>query len=277
MNVREPTVAGQFYQANPKKLISELDGIYNREKSRIQIDLAEKEQIGGVVPHAGYVFSASHAMHYFKILQQSKKETDTFVIINPNHTGLGDAIALDENDAWHTPFGNVAIDTEFNRQLGYPLNSASHSREHSGEVMLPLIQYFFNHDFSIVPIAMADQSYHAAYELANSIMNTAEALNRKITIIASSDFSHFVSQETGRKMDDKVLEQIRNMDVQRVEQEIKKHNISVCGYGPIMTLMEYAGRLSKQPKARILSRGSSGDVIPSDEVVDYVSILITKS
>jgi AmmeMemoRadiSam system protein B len=40
-----------------------------------------------------------------------------------------------------------------------------------------------------------------------------------------------------------------------------------------MTLMEYAKLATKQPKAEILKIGHSGEVMPSNEVVDYVSIL----
>ena len=38
--------------------------------------------------------------------------------------------------------------------------------------------------------------------------------------------------------------------------------------------MEYAKLVSENPQARILKIGHSGEVMPSSEVVDYVSILI---
>jgi hypothetical protein len=40
-----------------------------------------------------------------------------------------------------------------------------------------------------------------------------------------------------------------------------------------MTLIEYSKLVAKNPKAEILKIGHSGEVIPSDEVVDYVSML----
>jgi AmmeMemoRadiSam system protein B len=51
------------------------------------------------------------------------------------------------------------------------------------------------------------------------------------------------------------------------------NNISVCGYGPIMALMEYSKFRSDEPRADILSRGNSARTYPSDEVVDYVSMI----
>ena len=56
---------------------------------------------------------------------------------------------------------------------------------------------------------------------------------------------------------------------------LKKKNISVCGFGPIMTLIEYSKLISVNPKVNILKIGHSGEVIPSNEVVDYVSILFS--
>ncbi len=48
----------------------------------------------------------------------------------------------------------------------------------------------------------------------------------------------------------------------------------MCGYGPIMTLMEYAGGSNSDYKVEILARGHSGEVVPSHEVVDYISMIL---
>jgi hypothetical protein len=55
---------------------------------------------------------------------------------------------------------------------------------------------------------------------------------------------------------------------------VRNKHITVCGYGSIMTLIEYAKLEAEKPKAKILKIGNSGEVIPSDEVVDYVSVLV---
>jgi AmmeMemoRadiSam system protein B len=148
-------------------------------------------------------------------------------------------------------------------------------REHSSEVMLPMLQYFFDYSFQIVPITLSNQSFKNAKSLAFKIKETAQKLNRKILLIASSDFSHFLSPEKGKEMDDIVLRNILLLDSAEIEKVVRNKNISVCGYGPIMTLIEYSKLLSDKPKAEILKRGHSGEIIPSSEVVDYISILLT--
>jgi len=277
MRIRKPVVSGRFYPAHKDAIIEQIESIYKKEKANIKTNLKEKTIIGGVVPHAGYMFSAYQAVHFFEILKLSGQIFDTVVIINPNHTGLGHEIAFDSFEFWETPLGILAVDTEFGETLGIPLSDVEQRHEHSGEVMLPFLQYFLAYNFKIAPIALSHQTYKNAKYLAQRIQKTAEKLNRKILIIASSDFSHFLSPEEGQKKDQLVLEQILKQDSQAIENVILHHNISVCGYGPIMTLIEFSKLTSPKVDIDILKIGHSGEIIPSHEVVDYVSILFSKS
>jgi AmmeMemoRadiSam system protein B len=92
-------------------------------------------------------------------------------------------------------------------------------------------------------------------------------------LIASSDFSHFVTPEVGEKKDKKIIEKILNLDVEGVFNEIKNSNATVCGCGPIMTLIHYVKKVSEKPDARLLCFGNSAKSHKALEVVDYASIL----
>jgi AmmeMemoRadiSam system protein B len=74
-------------------------------------------------------------------------------------------------------------------------------------------------------------------------------------------------------MDEMVIDHILQRNAPGVEQAVKENQISVCGYGPIMALMEYARSQSPNYKIEILARGHSGEVSPSPEVVDYISLI----
>jgi len=121
---------------------------------------------------------------------------------------------------------------------------------------------------------MSRQDNQNAKIIAASIFNANKILKKKICIIASSDFSHFVEPDEGKKLDSFVIDAILNLDTESVYYEVRNKNITVCGYGPIMTLIEYSKLVTENPVAKILKIGNSGEVIPSDEVVDYVSVLI---
>ncbi len=220
------------------------------------------------------MFSAYQAVHLFEIIGKSEQQFDTFFIINPDHTGYGTEISIDENEAWETPLGLVPVDKSFQEELGFSVSSLAHQHEHSGEVMVPMLQYFLDYEFSILPIAISNQSVNNATLIANRIFEINKVLKKNICIIASSDFSHYIHPDEGRRLDSFVTSEILKLNSVGVYREIKEKNISACGFGPIMTLIEYSKLVAENPKAEILKIGHSGEVIPSDEVVDYISMIL---
>lgn len=273
MNIRRPVFADQFYPGNLRELVFLFDSIFRKEKDRININLSAKNIIGGIVPHAGYIYSGYEAVHFFEIIKHSKVKYDTIVIINPNHSGYGEDISIDSNDAWETPLGVVEIDREFVKHLGIIESEVAHKHEHSGEVMLPYLQYWLDYKFKIVPICILHQDISNGILLADKIFRAKRMLNRNILIIASTDFSHFVPPEYGKRRDDMVLKSILNFDSEEMYNTIKTKSISVCGYCPIMVLIEYSKLIADSPKAEILKQGHSGEVMSASNVVDYVSVL----
>ena len=273
MKTRQPAVAGRFYPASKAEIKQMLSEILEKEKKFIDYKLSSKNIIGAVVPHAGYMFSAYQAIHFFEILKNSNQQFDTFFIINPDHTGYGEEISLDENDFWETPYGKVEIDKDYYDFLEFSESEAAHKYEHSGEVMLPLLQNSLDYGFKIVPITLSRQNPKNAKIIAESVYKANLILKKSICLIASSDFSHFLHPDEGKRLDDYVINEILNLNSEGVFKEIRDKNISVCGYGPIMTLIEYSKLITETPKTTMLKIGHSGEVIPSNEVVDYVSIL----
>ncbi len=273
---RKPVVAGLFYPAGKAELSEMINSLELKESDNIDKSYSKKDIIGAIVPHAGYVYSGYHAVHFFSLLKERKDKLDTVVIINPNHRGVEDSMDIDSHLQWETPLGLLNIDHDFYHNLELPYNYESQLNEHSAEVMLPFLQYFISNDILIAPVSMSDQSHKNALSLAKKIANAVKATNKNIIIIASSDYSHYVSPEEGYKFDDLVCEKINALDAKGVYEVIKKNNISVCGYGPIMTLIEYSKLMHTDTKTKILRRGHSGEFSHSDEVVHYITTLFYK-
>jgi len=263
MKTREAVVAGSFYPGSKKEIDSLLDRIYHHEKKNIRTSLSSKNLIGAVVPHAGYIFSAYEAIHVFEILKHSPIKFETFFIIHPNHSGYGQEIEVDSHDRWNTPAGFVEIDHDFVEHLDLPVSSTAQMSEHSGEVMLPFLRKWLSYPYKIVPVCMLRQHPDSARKVAEKIFQANKILNKKIFIIASSDFSHYVSPQTGKEKDDLVIKEIENLNSEQLYETVIKNRISVCGYGPIMTLIEYAKFTVKNPETVILARGHSGKTMPS--------------
>lgn len=273
MKIRQAAFAGRFYPAHKKEFIKLYEQILLSEKPKIKYSLAENNIIGAVIPHAGYMYSGYQAIHFFEILKHYKKKIDTFIIVNPNHSGYGDEISLDDSFEWEGVFKNTLLDHEFMNELNFPRSALAHKLEHSGEVMLPLLQYVLDYEFKILPITLLAQNVGNAQMIADAMVKINKKLKKEIIFIASSDFSHFVSPQKGIEQDNPVVEYIQKLDNSNIEKEVNQNNLSICGFGAIMALVEYSKLISSQTKIQILNRGHSGEVSPSSNVVHYLSML----
>jgi len=273
MTVRQSTVDGSFYPKAPEQITGFLDEMVSEQHHRINKKLIPNSILGGIVPHAGYTYSAKEAIHFFHFVKASKEQFDTFIILCPSHLDVGDEVSLDSHEQWNTPLGNIDLDLDFMNFMDIPRSEIAHKSEHAAEVVLPYLQYFLPYKFRIVPITMRKQTYKSARLLAEKIFKANQVARRKIALIASSDFSHYVPPEVGFYNDNLVINRILNNNIHELYETIHENNISVCGYGPIMTLMFYSNMIDASYKVEILARGNSAKNSGEDLVVDYVSAL----
>ena len=276
MSTRKAAVEGRFYPSTKSRIFDQIMEIEQSGRYP-EPDISPGKVFGAVLPHAGHIYSGYQTIPFFQLIRRHRIFPDTFVIVHPNHSGFGKPLAIDEADGWSNAIGEVPVDRELADLMDLPYDSKAHAREHSAEVIIPFIQYFLaDHAFSIVPVCMMDQAYKSASLVTERINKAVAKSGRKIMMIASCDFSHFLPPEEGASLDQKVLDSILDRNAPGVEQAVIKHRISVCGYGPIMSLMEYARSREKKYKIEILARGHSGEVVSSRDVVDYISLMAYK-
>ncbi len=222
---------------------------------------------GAVVPHAGYVFSGSVAAHVYGAMA-SEGFPETFIIIGPNHHGIGSGVAMTTED-FVTPLGTCKIDREIAAKLRDWVDEdpSAHAQEHSIEVQVPFIQYF-SKEAKFLPITMAFQDYDTAKELGAQLRNACKG--KDTIIIASSDFSHYISAKEAERKDNAVIDQILKLNASGVERVVMQQDVSMCGYGPVMAMLEAVQGKS----AQLLRYGNSGDVRPMAQVVGYAGIVI---
>ena len=275
--IREAKVAGRFYPETPDEMDRLFDRLIDRERDLINYDLSRRRIIGAVLPHAGIMYSGYQAIHFFEILSRSNQKFDTFVILHPIHRGGSMAYATDQCEGWKTPFGEVHLDNEFISAMNLPRSAEIHEQEHSAEVILPFLQKYLRHSFRIVPIGIIEQNPVISEEIAQKIAEATDKTGRKICILSSCDFSHYVNPEEGIFLDKKVTDKIIKLDPKGMFDIILENNISVCGYGPVMSLMYFSLMNYSGVEAEIIARGNSGEVHPAESVVDYISILFHTS
>ena len=276
METRKPAYSGKFYPNDEESIAKLIYRIKLSQVAYIDYKLAEKNIIGGIVPHAGYYYSGYQAVHLYEILAYSNQKPETFIIINPNHTGKGVGSFNTCNcQYWETPMGRVEVDQQFGEALDIIPTEMAHKDEHSGEVQIPFLQYFFKHSFQIVVITQNIQKPESSIELAQKIHSAKQKLNRNIVVIASSDFSHYVDPKVGFEKDQYMVDEIMHFNTESIYQKVVDHRISACGYGPIMALSYYSKLCCKNPEMHLLKRGHSGEIQNPEEVVDYISFLST--
>ncbi len=120
MSVRPPAVAGSFYPGEASAITMMLNEIFSSEQAKINKKLNPSQIIGGIVPHAGYKYSANEAIHFFHFLRNTNQRFDTFIIINPCHHGSEEDICLDSHMTWQTPLGEIPLDAELMEFLNIP-------------------------------------------------------------------------------------------------------------------------------------------------------------
>ena len=272
MKVQKANFANSFYSGS----IDELNSLFQNYQQNDDVEVAlNKTIIGGIVPHAGYVYSGRVAAKFYRQLAIKKEQVETYVVLNPNHSGFGNGrFNLSDVEAWETPFGNILIDEEFELELAISSNNYAHCKEHSGEVQLPFLKYFGAPNAKLVMITINQQNFETASILSNMLYLAAQKLNRKIQVIASSDFSHFETAEVGFQKDQLVVDAMLDFNIEKIEKVVQENNISVCGFGAIMTLLAFAKLVNGNAKLKLLDRDHSGSVHFSSKVVDYISAIV---
>ena len=283
MKIRRPTQAGAFYAGSQQSLREQIESCFRHELGPGSLPtVADKKLqniVGLVCPHAGYMYSGPVAAHgYYHLAQDGKP--DIVVILGPNHTGNGSALAAMREGAWRTPLGDVEIDTATADLITHAssiidVDDSAHAFEHSVEVQLPFLQYLYGSSFKFVPICFLMQDLESSREVGSAL---AKALiGKNAVIIASTDMTHYEPQRSTEKKDKAAIEAVLKLDEQQLYSTVEGFNISMCGPGPTTALVAAAKALGAK-KAELLCYKTSGDITGDySAVVGYASIAFMKS
>ncbi|MEW6409436.1 MAG: AmmeMemoRadiSam system protein B [Nitrospirota bacterium] len=264
---RKPAVAGQFYYSSPEKLRSQIDGC-------VQRGITKEDVIGILSPHAGLMYSGTVAGAVYSRINFP----DIFVIIGPNHTGLGVPLSIYTEGEWDMPFGAVSIHKGLSKEILQNSkmlrdDSNAHLMEHSIEVQIPFMQYF-SKEFKIVPIAMMDTRLEACREIGHAIASAIKKTHNSVVIVASSDMTHYESDESAQRKDRMAIEKIISLDPEGLHTIVNKENISMCGFAPAVVMLFAAIELGAH-ESELVKYMTSGEVSGDyAHVVGYAGVII---
>ncbi|MFB5603133.1 MAG: MEMO1 family protein [Candidatus Nitrosomaritimum aestuariumsis] len=276
MQIRTPAVAGMFYPGEKNKLTKLIQDCFTHPFGPEENSEKKQSKIFGVIcPHAGFVYSGPIACNSIRSI--SSESPELFIIVGPNHWGIGRSVATMKDCKWETPLGSVEVDSESAEEickLSQFIESDffSHTREHSLEVQIPILQQTFS-NFKILSISLINQSKEIAYDVGLAMSKIAKKKNT--IIIGSSDFTHYEPNDFAHEQDMALIEPILEMDVEKFYNVLQKRKVTACGYGAIASTMIACKELGAT-KGELLRYATSGDVTgDTSSVVGYGSIVFT--
>ena len=269
--LRRPAVAGRFYPRDPEDLRAEVQSYLSQERGNTR---SPAHAIGCIAPHAGYMYSGHVACAVFARIEIPR----LCIVLCPNHTGIGQPLAIVSEGAWETPLGEVPIAAALATALKQRLpalqeDSAAHRAEHAAEVELPFLQ-LLQPELSIVPIALGTRRFEILDQLGSAIADVVAAQSEPVLIIASSDMNHYESDAVTRVKDHRAIERILTLDPQGLHEVVTQQEISMCGLGPAVAMLTAARQLGAK-SAELVKYATSGDISGDrNMVVGYAGVIV---
>jgi MEMO1 family protein len=270
--LRHPAVAGRFYPDDPDDLRAEAIGYLTQASS---VDQTPLRAFGCIAPHAGYMYSGHVAGAVFARVEVPKR----CIVLCPNHTGMGRALAIMSEGAWETPLGAVPIDAELAAALKerFPAlneDSAAHRAEHAAEVELPFL-LLRQPGLTFVPIALGTRQFEVLEQLGKALADVIAAQGDPVLIVASSDMNHYESDALTRVKDHRAIERILTIDPRGLFDVVTQQDISMCGFGPAVAMLTAARQLGAT-SAELVKYATSGDISGDrDRVVGYAGVVVS--
>lgn len=260
----ESTLAGSWYEADPIRLKTELEGYLHQTKAE-----PDPSIFAILAPHAGYAYSGPCAAVGMKAIA-ARKDLRRVVVVGFSHrVRMPNRISLPSHEThYRSPLGDTPLDTAAIAELlKNPLfadSPATRRGENSVEMQLPLLQVALEgRDWMLVPVTLGqldDADREQAAAALGALMDGHTAL------VVSSDFTHYgpnfnyvpfrANVEANlRKLDGGAVEKILAGDAAGFAAYCEETGATICGQDPIGVLLRM---LPKGFIARELAHDTSG-------------------
>jgi AmmeMemoRadiSam system protein B/AmmeMemoRadiSam system protein A len=259
LDIRPPAVAGAFYAGSTEQLSREVEHLLHGAQP-VPADAALPKAV--IAPHAGYVYSGPIAANAYARFASARGRIKRVVLLGPAHRVAFDGLALPGVSGMQTPLGVVPVDSAGAQAISdlpqVVVSAQAHTREHSLEVHLPLLQAVLG-EFSVVPLVVGNASPRTVAEVLDRLWGGDETL-----IVISSDLSHYLAYDQAQAIDRDTIATIL------AKKPTLDHH-RACGATPVNGLLTVAQRRGLTPK--LFDLRNSGDTAGDrSRVVGYASV-----
>jgi len=252
MSLRQPFRAGSFYEADETACRNEAQRLLTAVA--LPKDLPPG-MVGGIAPHAGWLYSGAVAATTLKALA-TQHTPAAVVLFGADHFGTASAGEVFNCGAWVTPLGELPIDEPLADALvaadeRLTANCPAHVREHSLEVLAPLLQALWP-NARIVPILVAPgvDAVGVGEAVGGVLCDWAD----DVVVVGSTDLTHHGGQFGslgGRGQqgvdwtvgnDRRMIDLIESMAAAEAVNEASQRG-NACGAGAIAATISTCGKL----------------------------------
>lgn len=225
----------------------------------------------GVVPHH---LLAGHIIARFMESIKDVQKPETIIIIGPNHPNKGARIITGLN-SWQTPEGLVKTDEKIiNALLEKHLAVQGEdilAKEHSIGNIVPFIKHYLP-ETKVVPIIF----HHSVKEAEiDNILNILDKyLGEDDLVLASVDFSHYLTRKRAEEMDQRTIKAIKDFDYNTLS---FMGNDNLDSPPSLIATLKRAD-IQKSKSCKILDHTNSGVILKNDliETTSYFSLVFYK-
>jgi AmmeMemoRadiSam system protein B len=140
-------------------------------------------------------------------------------------------------------------------------------------VVLPFL-YALDETTRVLPVAIAENDPNTLLQVGEALAGVLSSQNEPVSIVVSSDMSHFIPADRARRQDELALGAIRDVDPEGLYETVTKNRISMCGVLPMTVALALTRKLGCT-QGEVVEYANSGDFIGDyDSVVGYAGVVI---
>jgi AmmeMemoRadiSam system protein B len=272
MRIREYSLPTGWYPRDPSQASEEISSFLAKFGRNGPFSRA------AISPHAGWYYSGRVACRAVSSLEP---DTQTIVVLG-GHLPSASPILFAMEDAVKTPFGAMEIDSKLRSSLqkNFACISACDEdrfRDNTVEVLLPMVHFFFQ---NAALVWLRFPAENKSFEAGKIIAQTAAKLNRKVSVLASTDLTHygrnygFSPQGEGQTAlqwmrDVNDVNFIKAVEAGNTEEVLHcaHRDSSACSAGAVLGAMGFA-KEAALGSARLLEYATSVDDVVGTQIPD---------
>jgi len=193
--------------------------------------------MGGIVPH--HLLARRLIADFFRTLAVDPPQT--VIVAGPNHKLEGISKIQFSSADWGTPFGILEADTRITARLAEEYGAAHNDdlfeNEHSVSSLVPYIKYFLP-EAKIVPVLLHGSLSPEEARKLGSLLGGIISDNPGTVMIASIDFSHYLSAPEADEMDMITWKAVSSWDLDSISRMGNDNLDSVPSMTALMTAMD---------------------------------------